>query len=180
MSDNKLRIYQLPIKHPLKFRPFVEWTAHQTYPEADDYECIYTSTMPEDTSLALEEIFAKFNSDGKPNEYLGHSLSISDVVVIDRDGESYAYYCDTVSFMMLQNFIPPYVPNVDSEEYRKGYAQAIKDFNTPMTPIMEAWTYSRCPRCHEDFSDFEENDDGYITRCMSMIRCPFCGQKLEW
>lgn len=64
--------------------------------------------------------------------------------------------------------------------YRKGYQQALKDINTEKKVIKESWSPSRCPQCKEDFSDFEPCNDGYYTRCTSMLRCPFCGQKLKW
>lgn len=44
----------------------------------------------------LEEIYAQFNTDKHPL-YRGHSLSVSDVVVIDKN----AYFCDTVGFQKI-------------------------------------------------------------------------------
>ena len=62
-----------------------------------------------------------------------------------------------------------------------GYQKALDEINIPMYVIIPGtWTHSECPRCRESFMDYEENDDGYITRCESMERCPFCGQKLKW
>ena len=61
-----------------------------------------------------------------------------------------------------------------------GYSKALQDMNEPMMVIQENWSYSVCPRCKKSFYDYEEDDDGYITRATSMIRCPHCGQRLKW
>lgn len=49
----------------------------------------------------LESLFEKFNLD-RPEDFKGHSLSVSDVVVL----EDRAYYVDDVGFKPLENFIP--------------------------------------------------------------------------
>ena len=65
-------------------------------------------------------------------------------------------------------------------QYEKGYQRALEDINRPMCVVAGRWNPSSCPRCDEDFSDYETCDDGYYHRPMSMSRCPFCGQKLNW
>ena len=65
--------------------------------------------------------------------------------------------------------------------FHLGYEQAMKDINTPMKVIIPGtWGHSICPRCGEQYNEYEENDDGYISRCTSMERCPYCGQRLGW
>lgn len=68
----------------------------------------------------------------------------------------------------------------ESEDYKKGYAQALEDISTPCKAIQEAWNPSKCPRCKKSFHDYEPCDDGYYKRTQSLERCPYCGQKLEW
>lgn len=68
----------------------------------------------------------------------------------------------------------------DSEEYKRGYEQALKDINTPRKMITEAWNPSECPRCKEAFYDYEPCNDGYYKRATSLERCPYCGQKIKW
>lgn len=67
-----------------------------------------------------------------------------------------------------------------SNNYRKGYEQALRDINTPQKVIQEDWNPSKCPRCRESFDDYEPCDDGYYQRVYGLERCPYCGQKLEW
>lgn len=64
--------------------------------------------------------------------------------------------------------------------YRKGYQQALKDINTPKKVVVKPWQPSECPQCKNSFYEFEPCNDGYYTRCKSMMRCLFCGQMLDW
>lgn len=52
----------------------------------------------------LEEIYCKFNI-AHPEGYHGRSLSVSDVVVIRREGLEKAYFCDTVGFEEVPEFL---------------------------------------------------------------------------
>ena len=52
----------------------------------------------------LEEIYYKFNA-AHPADYHGRSLSGSDVVVIRKDGQEKAYYCDTFGFEEVPEFV---------------------------------------------------------------------------
>lgn len=64
---------------------------HQIYEETADYDC--------STNAFLEKLFAKFNIGAKPENYKGHSLSVSDIISIDDD----YYYCDSIGFVKLSN-----------------------------------------------------------------------------
>lgn len=63
-------------------------------------------------------------------------------------------------------------------DYECGYAQALIEINLPMKPVVETWEASKCPRCGTSFD--EECDDGYYTRATDLMRCPHCGQVLDW
>ena len=52
----------------------------------------------------LEGIFCKFNT-VHPEGYHGRSLSVSDVVVIRREGVEKAYFCDIVGFEEMPEFL---------------------------------------------------------------------------
>lgn len=180
MYTDRLRIYKPILTNPLRLHPMSDWTACKKRPSSDMYTCIYESTMPEDTALSLEEVFNRFNTGKHPIGFTGHSICVSDVVVIDRNGLTVAYFRDPTGFIAIENFFYRACALDGSAEFRAGYSQALKDLNTPMVPVQTAWTHSKCPRCGESFAEFEENDDGYVTRCTTMLRCPFCGQKLAW
>ena len=52
----------------------------------------------------LDAVFLKFNTD-HPADYKGHSLSVSDIVVLHKDGRNSAHFVDSVGFMELPEFI---------------------------------------------------------------------------
>ena len=66
-----------------------------------DYDLIYTAPLTDKDTL--DGIFERFNIQ-RPADFTGHSLSVSDVVVIN-DGESVkAYYVDSIGFAKLPDF----------------------------------------------------------------------------
>lgn len=66
------------------------------------------------------------------------------------------------------------------EAYNNGYNDAIKELNTPMDMIIEDYSPSVCPRCHNGFDGIEECYDGVYKRATNLSRCPYCGQKIFW
>lgn len=166
-------IYQLPTQHTACFVGFHLATLHGFKPRVSEYEVKYENAPL--NGMGLEDIFAMFNTSW-PNDFTGHSLSVSDVVVLVRAGCKAAYYVDSAGFKYLPDFF-------DHEElinmFRRGYKQALKDINTPVPPITEKWEHSICPRCKESFADYEDNNDGDVIRA-HLERCPFCGQRLNW
>ena len=70
----------------------------------DDYELMYEGEVGEFRGNAtLEALFAQFNND-RPDDFLGHSLSVSDVIVIHTDGKDTAYFCDSFGFTEMPEF----------------------------------------------------------------------------
>lgn len=55
--------------------------------------------------IVLEDIFMDFNVH-QPINFRAHSLSVSDIVAIKRNGEVRCYYVDTVGFTALPEFWP--------------------------------------------------------------------------
>ena len=76
------------------------------------YDLVYSSMMSleEENSAGLTDIldyiFMLFNQDKKPEGFLSHSLSVSDVVQIDTDGAMPGidglYYCDTMGWLKVE------------------------------------------------------------------------------
>lgn len=52
----------------------------------------------------LDTLFYQFNVE-HPKDFYGHSLSVSDVIVLRRDGTIAAYYVNDVGFRHLPEFI---------------------------------------------------------------------------
>lgn len=71
----------------------------------NDYNMVYDGILPDTENCTdeesfvidvLEELFYVFNCD-HPEDFMGHSLSVSDVVVIDRK----KYYCDSFGWKKI-------------------------------------------------------------------------------
>ncbi|MEE8886134.1 MAG: YodL domain-containing protein [Eubacteriales bacterium] len=74
-------------------------------PDIDHYEVIYTAPLLPylDQNVMLENMYEKFNID-RPEDFHGHSLSVSDVVMLRQNGMITAHYVDSVGFTPLDGF----------------------------------------------------------------------------
>lgn len=68
----------------------------------EDYELIYSDRLGMEETL--NSLYEKFNIN-HPQDFTGHSLSVSDVFVMRKNGESKAYYVDSFGFTELPEFI---------------------------------------------------------------------------
>lgn len=68
---------------------------------AADYECVYSGILLK--SDDLETLYSMFN-DLPPADFKAHSMSVSDVVVMNRNHELRAYYVDQFGFTELPGF----------------------------------------------------------------------------
>lgn len=66
-----------------------------------DYQFVYGDELQEEDTL--EALYEKFNTD-HPADYAGHSLSVSDVVVLKKHKELTAYYVDSFGYQELPEF----------------------------------------------------------------------------
>ena len=73
-----------------------------------NYELIYVGELSELQEQiegeTLEAIYEKFNID-HPEDYRGHSLSVSDIVVLHQNGENSAHFVDSFGFTGLPDFM---------------------------------------------------------------------------
>ena len=73
----------------------------------------------------LNAIFEKFNID-HPTDYKGHSLSVSDIVVLHKDGENSAHFVDSFGFTKLPDFIKV-LEGVKEQETQKVEPEEMQD-----------------------------------------------------
>ena len=98
------QIWQLkdvPENRDIRFEPYKVLKGH--HPEKGRYECVYEEKEVGNTPFPqLEAIFTDFQHDSNPPaEFKGHSLSVSDVVVISLYKGTYvAFYCDSFGFRL--------------------------------------------------------------------------------
>lgn len=100
-----VRIYQLKKeKEFLLFRPYDSVIYHHGKIDPNNYALVYEYT--DESCPSLDDIWDKFNL-ALPEDYKGHSLSVSDVImIIDPLGNEGAYYVDDFGFKSLEDFIP--------------------------------------------------------------------------
>ena len=70
----------------------------------ENYELVYEAPLTEKDNL--ESIYTRFNVD-RPADFTGHSLSVSDIVVLHQNGEDTAHYCDRAGFSEVPEFLQP-------------------------------------------------------------------------
>ena len=82
LRDYRFLSLEIMKKHDLKFSP-------------ENYNLIYSGTV--ETGTTLDALYQKFNVD-RPEDFTGHSLSVSDVVTIHTNGKWQAWYVDSIGF----------------------------------------------------------------------------------
>ena len=70
----------------------------------ENYELVYEAPLTAKDDL--ESIYTRFNVD-RPADFTGHSLSVSDIVVLHQNGEDTAHYCDRAGFSEVPEFLQP-------------------------------------------------------------------------
>ena len=101
MSD----IYQLRNEDSTRvyrFEPYDRLQAAGRTVDKANYTEVYAAPLTAGTTL--EDIYRTFNVD-HPADFKGHSLSVSDVVVLHQNGQNTAHYCDSVGFQQVPEFL---------------------------------------------------------------------------
>ena len=85
-----------------RFEPYDRLQAAGNVVDRANYELVYSAPLAPGTSL--EDIYTRFNID-HPKDFKGHSLSVSDVVVLHQDGQDAAHYVDSAGFREVPEFL---------------------------------------------------------------------------
>jgi hypothetical protein len=90
-------------------------------PDIDHYEVVYVGalTLTGTQTDTLEGIFTQFNMN-RPEDFQGHSLSVSDIVALKVDGVVSSHYVDSIGFQELPDFIR-------RENYLKNAEMVLED-----------------------------------------------------
>ena len=98
-------IYQLKDGDGMRdyhFEPYDRLQAAGLAVETANYNLIYTAELTPGTSL--EDIYTRFNID-HPADFRGHSLSVSDIVVLHQNGQDTAHYVDSFGYKEVPEFL---------------------------------------------------------------------------
>lgn len=90
---------------PIRFANYSSLEKMGVKPTLNRYQEVYRGTLTEleDTRSddTLEKLYEKFNL-RIPEDFRGHSLSVSDVVELNLDGERIFYFVDSIGFQKLK------------------------------------------------------------------------------
>ena len=103
--DDTFSIYQLKDgdeTRDYRFEPYDRLQAAGLAVDRANYELVYTAPLAPGTSL--DDIFTRFNID-HPKDFKGHSLSVSDVVVLHQNGQDTAHYVDSFGYKEVPEFL---------------------------------------------------------------------------
>ena len=117
---DSMAIYQLRRDAPVELR-FANLGSLAAPPDPANYEAVYTREVypDDDTGRILENFYYIFN-DERPGDFVGHSLSVSDIVALKQDGKVSYHYCDSMGFQELPAFQKP-------ENYLKAAEMSMED-----------------------------------------------------
>ena len=93
-----------------------------------DYDLIYAAPLTEKDTL--DGIYERFNIQ-RPADFTGHSLSVSDVVVLNDGSTVKAYYVDSIGFAELPDFFKERNMDLQKENLLNEKLQEIKIFDKP-------------------------------------------------
>ena len=106
-NEDTFGIYQLKNgkeTRDLRFEPYDRIQAAGNSIDRGNYELIYTAPLT--PGMSLEDIYTRFNID-HPKDFKGHSLSVSDVVVLHQNGQDTAHYVDSFGYKDVPEFLQP-------------------------------------------------------------------------
>lgn len=94
---------------------------HGIVPTADNYTAVYSGELryAGDTESKLDGLYQTFNMN-HPEDFTGHSLSVSDIVALKQAGVVTCHYVDSIGFAELPTFLKP-------ENYLKNAEMAMED-----------------------------------------------------
>ena len=104
-QQDSFSIYQLRNEdstRDYRFEPYDRLQAAGLSVDKANYTEVYAAPLAAGTTL--EDLYRTFNVD-HPADFKGHSLSVSDVVVLHQNGQDTAHYCDSVGFQQVPEFL---------------------------------------------------------------------------
>ena len=104
-DTDRFEIYQLtanPANAKLLFTSYDGVHADGMTINRSNYELKYSAPLTPDTTL--DSIYDQFNIN-RPADFTGHSLSVSDIVVLHRNGQDTAHYVDSIGFADVPEFL---------------------------------------------------------------------------
>ena len=119
-EESSFSIYQLKGGNETldyRFEPLDSIHRNGLSVKPENYELVYEAPLTAKDDL--ESIYTRFNVD-RPADFTGHSLSVSDIVVLHQDGKDTAHYCDRVGFSEVPEFLKERQPELTPDDLETG------------------------------------------------------------
>lgn len=122
IEGDKFSIYQLKDDESLRYIRFEGLERLQKEGgkvDRDNYNLVYESELKPGTTL--DDLYYQFNME-HPADFRGHSMSVSDIVVLHQDNEDKAFYVDRFGFTEVPEFLLEKVADLELDEaaYKLG------------------------------------------------------------
>ena len=147
-------------------------------PQYENYELVYTGALTKDGSQVekLENLYRIFNIE-HPQDFTGHSLSVSDIVALKQAGVVSYHYVDSIGYKELTNFrtTENYLKNAEMQmEDDFGMIDGIIN-NGPKEPVKtpapkQEETKSKKPSVLAKLRKYQEEDRQATTQHRSAER----------
>ena len=115
-AERSFTIYQLKDgedNHDRRWESFERLQQQGEQPAIKNYAEVYTGKMEQ--SATLENIYQEFNIN-KPADFTGHSLTMSDIVVVVANGVHTAHYVDTFGFVSCPDFARQHEQEINKDD----------------------------------------------------------------
>ena len=90
----------------------------------ENYTLLYVGELSElqkeTQGATIEAIFEKFNLD-HPEDFRGHSLSVSDIVVLHQNGQNTAHFVDSFGYTEIPDFLREQTPEKEEMQDTSGH-----------------------------------------------------------
>ena len=90
----------------------------------ENYTLLYVGELSElqkeTQGATLEAIFEKFNLD-HPEDFRGHSLSVSDIVLLHQNGQNTAHFVDSFGYTEIPDFLREQTPEKEEMQDTSGH-----------------------------------------------------------
>lgn len=166
-QDNEYKIYQLknsPENHAIRFEGFSNAERYGEPAKPENYDLVYTGSLDDfEDSNKLEAIYTKFNLD-RPEDFTGHSLSVSDIIVMNNE----AHYVDSYGFVDASDrFLGKEKEKINVNDYEnirlvRRTEWNDKDLSDDENPAFEEITESYTPDEDGSFTKYAYNKTNSI------------------
>ncbi len=130
MREDSFEIYQIKSGEEYHGKRFAGLSELGNAPDIAYYDLVFSGKLSEiditveNKNDILESIFTKFNTD-RPEDFNGHSLSVSDIVVLHKDDTDTAHYVDIAGF----NDVPEFLKEKTAAPRKDAFDTAVELIN---------------------------------------------------